>query len=228
MPELNFSALKARQRAERDHHPEGLGLRVHRALSWLQRAEQETTDLDAQFIFLWISFNAAYANPSQRENGYTEQAVFKRFLADLLKLDSSGKLTAVVWTQFPQAIRILLDNPYVYQPFWDARIGDDSRDEAQIMALWQPRFEQDKAVVRSALAKNDTLTVLMAIFSRLYTLRNQLLHGGATWDSQVNRDQLRDGARIMGQLVPIVIKIMLDSPSASWEMPMYPVVRNES
>lgn len=52
--------LKARQRAERDSYPENLSLRVHRALSWLDRAEQDD-DPDSRFIFLWIAFNAAYA-----------------------------------------------------------------------------------------------------------------------------------------------------------------------
>mgnify|MGYP003610388203 FL=1 len=33
---------------------------MHRALSWLEKAEQ-SDDLDSRFIFLWISFNAAYA-----------------------------------------------------------------------------------------------------------------------------------------------------------------------
>lgn len=46
--------LKARQRAERDSYPENLSLRLHRALSWLDRAEQDD-DPDSRFIFLWIA-----------------------------------------------------------------------------------------------------------------------------------------------------------------------------
>ena len=57
---MNYSALKSRQRDERGTHPQGLALRVHRALSWLDRAEQCTDD-DGRFIFLWISFNSAYS-----------------------------------------------------------------------------------------------------------------------------------------------------------------------
>ena len=36
------------------------------------------------------------------------------------------------------------------------------------------------------------MTVLSVVLSRIYTLRNQLMHGGATWSSSVNRDQIRD------------------------------------
>ncbi|WP_425067816.1 hypothetical protein [Reyranella sp.] len=38
------------------------------------------------------------------------------------------------------------------------------------------------------------------ILDRLYVLRNQLLHGGATWNSSVNRSQVRDGAAVLSRL----------------------------
>ncbi|WP_235901634.1 HEPN domain-containing protein [Alcanivorax sediminis] len=57
---IDYKTLKNRQRQERDNYPDNLGLRVHRALSWFNRAEQEA-DPDSRFIFLWIAFNAGYA-----------------------------------------------------------------------------------------------------------------------------------------------------------------------
>ena len=57
---LEHSALKQRHRLVRNGHPTNLTLRIHRALSWLHRAEQ-SEDMDGKFIFLWIAFNAAYA-----------------------------------------------------------------------------------------------------------------------------------------------------------------------
>ena len=38
--DINYQSLKAQQRKERDGYSINLGLRVHRALSWLNRAEQ--------------------------------------------------------------------------------------------------------------------------------------------------------------------------------------------
>src|SRR3546814_1947124 len=58
---LHHENLKAKQRELRGNFPEPLTLRVHRALSWLRRAEAEQTDEDVRFILLWIGFNAAYA-----------------------------------------------------------------------------------------------------------------------------------------------------------------------
>ena len=50
------------------------------------------------------------------------------------------------------------------------------------------------------------------------------MHGGATWGSSVNRDQIRDCVGLMGKLVPLVIEIMLDHPGTLWCDACYPVV----
>ncbi len=58
---MSHDQLKARQRAERHEHAEGIALRIHRALSWLKRSEV-CDDEDGRFLFLWIEFNSAYDN----------------------------------------------------------------------------------------------------------------------------------------------------------------------
>lgn len=49
-----------REHRDLQNYPENFRLRIHRALSWLKKAEN-SEDLDTKFISLWISFNAAYA-----------------------------------------------------------------------------------------------------------------------------------------------------------------------
>lgn len=58
--------------------------------------------------------------------------------------------------------------------------------------------------------------VLSIVLSRIYVLRNQLVHGGATWGSSVNREQLRDCTNFMAKLVPLVIETMMDHPETLW------------
>ena len=55
-PLYTFASLKAKQRHIRKTFPENLGLRVHRGLSWLDRAEKEVEagDYDAAFINLMM------------------------------------------------------------------------------------------------------------------------------------------------------------------------------
>ena len=67
--------------------------------------------------------------------------------------------------------------------------------------------------------------VLLVLFDRLYVLRNQLVHGGATWNSSINRAQVKDGAAVLGWLLPVFIDIMLENPDRDWGKPFYPVVR---
>jgi len=213
-----FSELKARQRSERDTYSDNLGLRVHRALSWLNKAETCAGDDDAQFIFLWIAFNAAYANDVDKAHRSAEHKTLDHFISKLCRLDAKGHLANIVWQEFAGAIRVLLDNKYVFQPFWDYQNGYITEDQCK------HRFKSAKCHANEALGQENTQSVLVIIFNRIYTLRNQLLHGGATYASAVNRDQMRDCCHLMAKLVPAVINIMMDNPRTLWGDAYYAVV----
>ncbi|SDT86810.1 hypothetical protein SAMN05216296_0049 [Pseudomonas pohangensis] len=215
---MDFDTLKARQRAERDNHQPNLALRVHRALSWLCKAEM-TKDDDGRFIFLWIAFNAAYATEIDESSRLSEQETFRAFLGKLCDLDTPGRIRNMVWKEFPGSIRILLDNPYVFHSFWEFQRGKITE------ADWQDRFASGKKAAQLALASNNSPAVLGIVLNRMYVLRNQLMHGGATWNSTVNRDQLRDCVNFLGKLVPLVIEIMLDNPDTLWGDASFPVVQ---
>jgi len=217
---LDHKFLKTRQRVERSEHPPNLAVRIHRALSWLERAE-DCPDNDARFIFLWIAFNAAYAQELNVQERTVEQVAFEQFLRKLVDLDQKKLLQDLVWKEFSGSIRVLLDNQYVYQPFWDFQNGKINEES------WQRRFSSDKNVAKAAIGKQDTVAVLVIVLLRLYTLRNQLIHGGATWNSGVNRDQIRDGTNFLAKLVPLIIELMLDNPGTLWGEACYPVVDQE-
>lgn len=215
---LDYQSLKERQRAERvDHHP-NLALRVHRALSWLQRAEQLKGDLDTQFISLWIAFNAAYATEINDDYRTSEQSVFKSFIKKLLELDQEGLIEQLVWHEFSGNIRVLLNNHYIFQDFWGSHNGKLKSDE------WKETFKQANEVAKKALGRRKTDVVLSIVLSRVYTLRNQIIHGGSTWNSQVNREQLDNCTKMMWKLVPLIIHIMLEHPKSLWGEAVYPVI----
>lgn len=131
---LHPDRLKDKQRALRDGFALPLTLRVHRALSWLLRAHREEEDLDTRFIHLWIGFNAAYAGDleraleedegaGRRPGAGNERQRFEDFFRTLVRIDSEGRIYKALWTRFPQEIRILLDNRYVFAPFWKHHAG---------------------------------------------------------------------------------------------------------
>ena len=89
---------------------------------------------------------------------------------------------------------------------------------------WRQRFVNAKSAAHRALGRKNTPKVLAIVLCRIYTLRNQLIHGGATWNSRVNREQIRDCSRFMSCLVPLIIEIMMDNSHELWGQPCYPVV----
>lgn len=213
----DYDKLKQRHRLVRDAYPKNLNLRVHRALSWLHRAEI-ADDVDSKFIFLWIAFNAAYATEIDESYRLSEQETFKSFLEKLCDLDAEKKIDDLIWKEFSGSIRVLLDTEFVFQSFWDFHSGKIAEDE------WKERFAKGKRAAQLALASGNSPLLLGLIFNRLYTLRNQMIHGGATWNSSVNRKQLTDSVRLLGKLVPIIIDLMIGNPTTLWGDPCYPVI----
>jgi len=213
---LTAAPLKQRLQSLGEGGGCNFGTRLHRAISWLVRSEQETDDLDARFVFQWVALTAAYAREFSCEEN--ERARFQRFVLTLVQLDVARSLHEILFRQFSGPIRLLVDNSYVFEPFWTAlRIHDSSHH-------WENAFSASKCLAMHAITGGDTATVLSVVFDRLYVLRNQLVHGGATWNSHVNREQLRDGIAILGALVPQVIALMLDHPAHDFGDVLYPVV----
>ncbi len=199
-----------------------LGLRLHRARSWIERARLVADDADATFIFSWIAFNAAYVEKHKVfTEASTERDRFREYFRKILDLDSNHAIQNAVWEEFPGSISFLLENQYVYAPFWFHWNGMKGFSD------WESRFNSERSRANNAFLFKEireTEAILAMLFDRLYVLRNQLLHGGATWNGSVNRRQVEDGARIMAFLVPLFLDLMEANPKVDWGSPPYPVV----
>lgn len=213
---VTAKVLKDRHRLIREMHPEDLRVRVHRALSWLERAEQEVDDDDARFIFLWIALNAAYAREFGFEQSEREQT--RQFFQRLLACDTKGRLQGVVFQQFTGPIRTLIENKFVFEPFWKALREHDGS------GAWEQKFATARSLAMKALLERQTDLVLSIVTDRLHVLRNQLVHGGATWNSGTNRAQVRDASAILAVLMPEVLALMMEHPELELETVAYPVV----
>ncbi|MDO4907972.1 HEPN domain-containing protein [Neisseria sp.] len=204
----------------RDTYPEPLRLRLHRSLSWLKRAEA-AEDLDTRFITLWIAFNAAYAREIDGRTLPGDRSDFRGFLRTVCRMDRDKAVYQLVWQTFSGSIRVLLENRFVFQPFWDFHNGKISED------AWLNDFAQAKRKAQAALAAQDTDTVLLVVFDRLYMLRNQMVHGGATFESRANRSQLRDACAVLSGLIPLILMVMQQNAGHDWGKPFYPYIEGE-
>ena len=104
------------------------------------------------------------------------------YFSRLVSLDTDGRIFNAVWDRFSDSVRVLLNNKFVFQPFWNYHNGMAGYSD------WESRFQSSRNVLSMALGNSDTETILSTLFDRLYVLRNQIIHGGATWNSSVNRE----------------------------------------
>ena len=216
---LGHGTLKAKQRAIREGFPETMGLRVHRAISWIGRAEACGDDVDACFIFLWIAFNAAYADERDFQAiASSERAAFADYFGKLVARDEGKRIYQALWQQFSGPVRMLMENWHLFNPFWQHHNGIAGYED------WERSFEAASRKFSQAFQVGNTVLVLSLVFDRLYVLRNQLVHGGATWNSGINRPQVRDGVAILSFLLPVFVDLMMDNPEENWGRPFYPVV----
>ena len=112
--------------------------RIRRAGSWLDRSEEATSDGE-RFIFLWIAFNSAYGSDASDADNLTQRQQFSDFLGKVLERDAGNEIESIIWDTFPGPIRILLENQYVFAPFWKWVQGEAEGDD------WQERFERETA-----------------------------------------------------------------------------------
>ena len=217
---IPHKTLKEKQRHLREGFPQTSGLRVHRASSWIGRAEAEKHDPDAAYIFQWIAFNAEYADVTDvgAETALGDRKQFIDYIDRLIALDHDGRLHGAVWGKFRGPIAQLMENRYVYRPFWLNQNGIPGNED------WAKKWKRSAEHFVRAMADKQTARVLREVFDRLYMLRCQIIHGGSTWGGKVNRDQVKDGAAILGTLIPIMVDIMMDNPEDDWGRPFYPVV----
>lgn len=208
--------LKVKYKQAEDRYAKSVQLRLHRSISWLRRSEKEVANVDAQFIFLWIAFNAVYAGELGSE--MPERTQLAEFIVVLLSVDENKHLHGIVFERFTGPIRTLVENRFVFEPFWRALREHDS------IRRWEQKFSISKKAALKAVVAGQTGVVLGVVFDRFYVLRNQLIHGGATWNSGMNRMQVGDGARLMMELVPAIIDLILDHPELELGAINYPVV----
>lgn len=196
--------------------PESLTIRLHRAISWLKSAEKQNDNLDVKFISHWIAFNACYAVDLNGISSKPEKAKLRDFTSSLVHFDRT-RLYNLFWEKYSGPVRVLIENKFVFEKFWEFNRGDVDNYEAS--------FNKSIATALNCLSKENIEGLMEIVLERLYTLRNSIMHGGSTYNSKLNRAQLKDACNIMQLLVPIIIDIMLENSEHDWGEIAYPVVK---
>jgi hypothetical protein len=218
-----YEELKQALRAHRDDFSQVHSTRLHRSLSWLKAAsvQLQTDNVDQAFINLWISFSACF---------YIEgEESIAPFIEKLVALDDEQRIYGCLWKEYSGSVKALIKNPYVFAEFWQAqRLKGEQKEgcvvEEQTTAAWRISFDQSSVEALNCLSRKKVAPLFSIVLDRLYVLRNQVLQGGATYQSQVNREQVGDGVALLSNIMPIIIGIMLNSSEEDWGEIAYPVI----
>ncbi len=154
----------------------------------------------------------------EQDKSLSERKIFDLFVRKLVEHDQDRNIYESLWSTFSGPIRTWINNQYVFQPFWEAhRLGHNEND-------WKLRFERAKHAANHYLATEKVPELLGMVLDRLYVLRNQLMHGGVTYQSRISRDQGRDGRNMLAFLMPLIVEILEQSATDGWGDIYYPVV----
>ena len=85
-------------------------------------------------------------------------------------------------------------------------------------------FAQSQRSAMHSLANQQVSQLLCLVLDRLYVLRNQMMDGGATYNSKINREQMKSSRRLLAELMPLIIEVMLHDTTTNWGEIRYPVV----
>lgn len=209
-----LAQLKQQSVSIRDNIQENHAVRIHRAISWYEAAITSEID-DIRFINLWISFHACHFVDESCDE-LSDQVSFREYIDKCVNHDSSGQLYRCLWERYSGPVKSLIKNPFIFAPFWQCqRTGSDK---------WRRIFEISSVEALNALSRGKVKDLLIIVLDRLFVLKQQVLQGGATYCSQVNREQIDDGIKILSELIPIFIDIMLLNHQDDWGDLAYPVV----
>ena len=197
-------------------------VRMGRVETWLDRADRarKSGDPDVAFVLYWITFNAAYArDPSSKSNNLH---AIQQYFGDLVKVDRQNTVGQAIRDECRDRIETLVEIEYLIDSYWEYantpyRAKSPTND-------WTKILNDDRQSIRDAFRSDsceNTRQILQIVFERLYVLRNQLMHGGAQFDSYYNRDSVWDGVHIMERLVPIFLRIMRANQDQEWGRPFF-------
>jgi uncharacterized protein with HEPN domain len=196
-----FKELKKIHRKLRDNFDENFNIRIHRSLSWLEKSELEK-DADANFIFLWISFNGTYSNQTNKYD-----IVIRSEFFNLIYKYGKDEIDKIIDKKFKDEIYDILDNEHLMTSYWDGP-GYEFESTKEI--------EKEKAQNALSRSEKNSKITLEILFRRMSVLRNQIFHGYTTYNSKINKDSVKNASELMKKFIPLFIEIMMNNPSEAW------------
>lgn len=176
--------------------------RVRRSISWAKKSLSSPHYSAVRFAELWIALNALYGRRRYDERGptggmrATDTADFFDFVRLIEKIDSESPRLPDLVDKFAEDALELIENQFLWLAYW--------REEA-----YPRELRRDREKAEAAIRGKKTVNLLQLVFPRLLVLRNQILHGSASENTQRNRWALRPAIRVLEGTLPSFLGLMI-------------------
>lgn len=219
---MSIDNLYALYKDERTLWTDQLRTRIHRSISWLRRAQATADDMDASFIFHWIAFNAAYSKVIEDEDAnidrkLNERSKYEDFIRCIQVTDRTQRLADLLFIELEDACENLIQNEFVLYEYWR------NQQDPSTPIDWESVLSQQKLRASKFKRDGNVYEYLRILLSRAHVLRNQIIHGAATWNSSANRRQLKDAHAILRKLIPLMLELMIRDPDQDWGDVQFPL-----
>lgn len=122
--------------------------------------------------------NSCYAISGDVDR-FGEGSKLTEFFEKIIEVDKQGTIYELFWTEFSGIIRVLLNNQFIYKRYWLYHRGQ--------VSSWKEGFERDNLRADRLLQNPDrSVELIELVMRKLYQMRNQLIYGGANYQSIVN------------------------------------------
>jgi hypothetical protein len=195
--------------------------RVRRADSWIKASARLQSDqLHEAFVFLYIAFNCLYGRRQYEGDETRIGEDLKAFFGKILELAAYDRKDGGEILQ--QAIKasskdgaLLIRDRFLDHRYWKRALPVERLHEA---------LKSDAKAALEQVAAGEYGDFLFLTFTRISVMRNQIMHGCATYGpATAGRSSLAVAVRLMKVVIPAFQALVRNSGQhASWEPVPYP------
>lgn len=209
-----WKPIKEGAAAADEHEP--IRVRLHRCWSWLKHLEDiEAAGLgtgDLRIVYGWIGFNSLYAQwDAERREPIPDGRSLGDFQTRLLNADRDRRFRSMLEGN-REIVAGIVGDEFLSRYFWQ----DPGENEV--------RRAQDKALKLGQLYEQGCYAdILDMAIRRVYVARCQLIHGGATHGSKLNREGVTRCADFLSLYLTAAALVIIDHAwDQDWSGICYP------
>ena len=210
---MSAKEMHTQLRVSREGADTNWAIRLHRAISWLERAEEVAPHCpEAEFLFLWIAFNSLYGSWDHAGDfPKADLATRPAFVRDVCGW-SPGEFRAFV-ERNRKHVQLLIASKHLTMRFWRSPDNPAAGEVA----------EEDAGKLDWSIGTGKVAQVLEWLTDRIHVLRSQIVHCASTAGSYLNREVFTEAAYLLRQLVPLCVQTALrQGREKKWSPLCYP------